>query len=65
MVGGKDSVRGIQNYLTVARTVATDKHVIDRYFEMLVDTLNNNGLIHKLVQVYNYDVTGIPTTTKW
>ena len=29
--------------LSVARAMATDEHVIDRYFEMLMDALSNNG----------------------
>ena len=45
--------------LSVARAVATDEHVIDCYFEMLTDTLNNNGLIQKPMQVYNCDETGM------
>ena len=46
--------------LSVARAVATDEHVIDRYFEMLTDTLSNNGLMHKPMQLYNCDETGMP-----
>jgi len=33
--------------LTVARAMATDVYVIECYFEMLTDTLSNNGLMHK------------------
>ena len=46
--------------LSVARAMATDEHVIDRYFEMLMDTLSNNGLMHKPMQLYNCDETGMP-----
>ena len=46
--------------LSVARAMATDEHVIDRYFEMLTDTLSNNGLMHKPMQLYNCDETGMP-----
>lgn len=46
--------------LSVARAVATDEHVMDRYFEMLTDTLSNNGLMHKPMQLYNCDETGMP-----
>jgi len=46
--------------LTVARAMATDVHVIDRYFEMLTDTLSDNGLMHKPMQLYNCDETGMP-----
>ena len=56
--------------LSVARAVATDVHVMDRYFEMLTDTLSDNGLMHKPMQLYNCDETGMPchkelTTTRW
>ena len=34
--------------------------MIDRYFEMLTDPLNSNGLMHKPMQVYNCDETGMP-----
>ena len=46
--------------LSVARAVATDMHVMDRYFEMLTDTLSDNGLMHKPMQLYNCDETGMP-----
>ena len=46
--------------LSVARAMATDEHVIDHYFEMLTDTLSNNGLMHKPMQLYNCDETGMP-----
>jgi len=39
--------------------MATDVHVIDRYFEMLTDTLSNNGLMHKPMLLYNCDKTGM------
>ena len=45
--------------LSVARAVATDVHVMDCYFEMLTDTLNDNGLMHKPMQLYNCDETGM------
>ena len=43
-----------------AVAVATDVHVMDRYFEMLTDTLSDNGLTHKPMQLYNCDETGMP-----
>ena len=46
--------------LTVPRAMATDVHVIDHYFEMLTDTLSDNGLMHKPMQLYNCDETGMP-----
>ena len=46
--------------LSVARAVATDVHVMDRYFEMLTDTMSDNGLMHKPMQLYNCDETGMP-----
>ena len=45
--------------LTVARAMATDAHVMDCYFEMLTDTLSDNGLIHKPMHLYNCDETGM------
>ena len=46
--------------LTVARAMATDAHVMNCYFEMLTDTLSDNGLIHKPMHLYNCDETGMP-----
>ena len=46
--------------LSVARAMATDQNVLDRYFDMLTDTLSDNGLLNKPTQIYNCDETGMP-----
>lgn len=32
--------------LSVARAMATDQNLLDCYFEMLTETLSDNGLLH-------------------
>ena len=46
--------------LSVARAMATDLNVLDRYFDMLTETFVDNGLINKPTQIYNCDETGMP-----
>ena len=46
--------------LSVARAMASDPDVLDRYFRMLLDTFTANGLLHKPTQIYNCDETGMP-----
>ena len=46
--------------LSVARAMATDQNVLDRYFEMLTETFIDNGLINRPTQIYNCDETGMP-----
>ena len=46
--------------LSVARAMATDQDVLDRYFDMLTDSLKHNDLICKPMQLYNCDETGMP-----
>ena len=46
--------------LSVARAMATDSNVLDRYFRMLLDTLTANGVLQKPTQIYNCDETGMP-----
>ena len=46
--------------LSVARAMATDQNVLDRYFEMLTEALSDNGLLHRPAQIYNCDETGMP-----
>lgn len=46
--------------LSVARAMAADPDVLDRYFIMLTDTFVENGLENKASQIYNCDETGLP-----
>ena len=46
--------------LSIARVVASDRNVMNRYFDMLTDTLESNGLLHKPELIYNCDETGMP-----
>lgn len=46
--------------LSIARAMVTDRNVINRYFDMLTDTLKSNGLVHKPDFIYNCDETGMP-----
>ena len=46
--------------LSIARAIVTDRNVINRYFDMLTETLKSNGLFHKPELIYNCDETGMP-----
>ena len=46
--------------LSKSRALATDPKVIDRYFDILEETLNQNDLYDKPYQIYNVDETGMP-----
>ena len=45
--------------LSIARAIVTDRNVINRYFDMLTETLKSNGLFHKPELIYNCDETGM------
>ena len=46
--------------LSIARAMGSDQNVMNRYFDMLTDTLKSNGLLHKPELIYNCDETGMP-----
>lgn len=50
--------------LSYARAMASDPEVIDRYFDMLEDCLQSNGLFNKAPCIYNCDETGVPLDPK-
>ena len=44
--------------LSIARAMASDKDVLDPYFNMLEDCLNSNGIMNKPARIFNCDETG-------
>ena len=46
--------------LSYARVVASDPVVIDRYYDLLEETLTENGLLDCPSQIFNCDETGLP-----
>lgn len=50
--------------LSYARAVASNPDVINRYFDLLEDTMHANGLTHRPTQIFNCDETGMPFTHK-
>ena len=50
--------------LSKARAMATNQEVIDQYFDILEDALEENDLLDKPCQIYNLDETGIPLDPK-
>ena len=46
--------------ISYARFVATDAMLLDEYFDLLKDTLTNNGLVDTPSQIFNCDETGLP-----
>ena len=46
--------------LSYARAVASDPNVIDQYFDLLEQTLVENGLLNSPSQIFNCDETGLP-----
>lgn len=46
--------------LSVARAMASDREVLDRYFNMLEDCLKSNGIMDKPAHIFNCDETGVP-----
>ena len=50
--------------LSYSRAVASDRDVIDRYFDLLEETLEKNNLNDKPAQIFNCDETGMPLNPK-
>ena len=50
--------------LSYARAMASDPEVIDRYFDLLEDCLQSNGLLNKAPCIFNCDETGVPLDPK-
>ena len=50
--------------LSYSRAVATDPIVLDRYFDMLEETLQGNGIFNRPVHIFNCDETGLPLNPK-
>ncbi len=46
--------------LSYARSMASDVNVIDRYFDLLEQTILENGLADSPSQIFNCDETGLP-----
>ena len=46
--------------ISYARFVATDSVLLNEYFDLLEDTLTNNGIIDSPSQIFNCDETGMP-----
>ena len=45
--------------LSFARAIATDRDVLDRYYDLLEDTLKANGIFNNASRIFNCDETGI------
>lgn len=50
--------------LSYARAAANNPNVIEKYFELLAETLEANGLAHRPGQIFNCDETGMPLVHK-
>ena len=50
--------------LAYARAMANDREVINKYFDMLEETIQENGLTNRPAQIFNCDETGLPLTHK-
>ena len=50
--------------LSYARAAANDTVVINKYFDLLEETLHVHGLSHRPAQVFNCDETGLPLSHK-
>ena len=50
--------------LSKARMLASNRMVLDHYFDLLEETLRENGLMDKPYQVFNMDETGMPLDAK-
>ena len=46
--------------LFYARAVASNPEVLDNYYNLLEQTLTDNGLLDKPCQIFNIDETGMP-----
>ena len=45
---------------SLARAVASDSEVINKYFDMLEECLQQNEILNKLALIFNCDETGLP-----
>ena len=50
--------------LAYTRAMANDREVINKYFDMLEETIQENGLTNRPAQIFNCDETGLPLTHK-
>ena len=50
--------------LSAVRSRATDVDMLDRYFDLLEETLTSYDLLHSPAQVYNMDESGMPLDPK-
>ena len=50
--------------LSCARAISSDPDVINRYFDLLEQTLKDNGLEQKPCNIFNMDETGMPLDPK-
>ena len=50
--------------VSVARAMATDSESLNRYYDMLEDTLKGNGIFNNPLHIYNCDETGMPLNPK-
>ena len=50
--------------LSLMRSIASDRDVIERYFDLLEDTLKQNGIYNKPNCIFNCDETGLPLCPK-
>ena len=48
--------------LSYARAAANNPEVIHKYFDLLQQTIDENGLTHRPAQVFNCDESGLPLT---
>lgn len=54
----------VASTISKARALASNREVMDRYFDLLEETLAENDLRDKPAQVYNLDETGMPLDPK-
>ena len=50
--------------LSYTRAVANNPTVIEKYFELLAETIDTNGLTRRPDQIFNCDETGMPLVLK-
>ena len=50
--------------LSKPRAQATDRDTFDRYYELLENTMKENGLLSKPLQIFNCDESGMPLASK-
>ena len=50
--------------LSIARAMATDSECLERYYDLLEDTLKKNKLFNNPKYIYNLDETGMPLSPK-